>query len=633
MMTTKRDDRTPTCLRASAIGVSVLSALLSASSTVRANSPSVSSGYDHVSLVEDNAVSARGAAVSGNCCDAAAPLAHRSLAMELSMMFDTSDFPPRWRCGTWSRPLGLLHIISDIAIFASYVAIPAMLVFFVRKRVDAPFSKIFWLFGAFIIFCGVTHLMEAIIFYWPAYRIAGVLKFCTAVVSLLTSVALIRVIPRALQFKSPTELQQFVNQQTLELRQANEDLGSANRDLRDATEAAELANHSKSKFLANMSHEIRTPMTAILGFTELLSDLGHGDAAAQQAIETVQRNGKHLLSVVNDILDLSKIEAGHLKIEPIPTSPVQLIHDACMLHDGQASSKGIVLRHDVSDRFPTGAILDSTRLKQILSNLITNAIKFTDSGTICVRAQTQSSNGVEFLRIDVIDTGIGMTAVQQERIFKPFAQADNSTTRRFGGTGLGLTISRSLAELMGGSLNLVRSEVGAGSVFRLSIPLVTCDFESPNPEADATRRAPDYTAGSAHGKTALSGYKVLVADDGVDNQKLFAILLRNAGAEVTVVENGLDAVKSALSAVSALTPFDVVLMDMQMPVMDGYDATRRLRNADYRGAIVALTAHAMTGDREACLTAGCDDYLSKPAQRTDLINMILKHAQHESVVI
>lgn len=545
----------------------------------------------------------------------------------MSLLFDTSDFPPRWHCGTWSRSLGLLHIISDTAIFLSYVTIPVVLVLFIRKKKDVPFSKIFWLFGAFIVFCGLTHLMEAIIFYWPAYRVAGLLKLATAIVSIVTSVTLIRVIPHALQLRSPTELRHLVDTQTTELLRTNEALILANEQLERATRAAQSANRSKSIFLANMSHEIRTPMTAILGFTELLSDQVTGNTEATHAIETVRRNGQHLLHVVNDILDLSKIEASQLKVEAIPLSPSQLIHDVCTLHEGLAARKGLRLECHIRDNVPEGIIADAIRLRQILTNLVANAIKFTDAGGVRVRAKTRSIHKVDHLCIEVIDTGIGISPAQQQRIFKPFTQADVSTTRRFGGTGLGLTISRRLAEVMGGSLTLVRSRVDAGSHFRLLLPFDRCEIERGN-SLDDPRNATD-TSSTTH--KPLSGRIILLADDGADNQKLFAVLLRNAGAKVTVVDNGRDALDAAMTAIAENRPFDVILMDMQMPVMDGYVAVGKLRDIGYTRPIVALTAHAMAGDRESCIDAGCDDYLSKPTQRSELIDMVVKYATSAEV--
>ncbi len=562
----------------------------------------------------------------GRCCTSVGGLADRSLATEASLLFDTSHFPPRWKCGSWSASLGWTHIISDIVIFLAYVTIPTTLIIFVRKRKDVPFHGLFFLFGAFIVFCGLTHLMEATIFYWPAYRFAGVLKICTAIVSVVTSATLIRVIPRALKFKSPTQLQKFVAKQTLELRQTNEALIRTNKQLANANLVAEQANRTKSAFLANMSHEIRTPMTAILGFAEIISDADHHDPEVKNAIETVRRNGNHLLTVVNDILDLSKIETGHLSIESVPAAPKTLIEDACLLYQGQCAMKGLSLQVDISPAIPLVLLSDPTRLRQIVTNLIANAVKFTDNGSIRVFAKMTTLEKTESLCVDVIDSGIGMSDEQQARVFKPFGQGDASTTRRFGGTGLGLTISRRLAELLGGTLHIEKSAPKSGSHFRLLLPIEHCDSQDAS-EATTTppEVSPDVAQSPRIAEKLLDGRHILLVDDGVDNQRLFSILLRNAGADVTIVENGKDAFERATAALNTNQPFELILMDMQMPIMDGFTATRKLREASFSGPIIALTAYAMTADRESCIEAGCNDYISKPTQRAELLDVITRH--------
>ncbi|HRW53742.1 MAG TPA: response regulator [Phycisphaerae bacterium] len=569
-------------------------------------------------------------ATPGACCGARAGLTDRPLTSEIAMLFDTSDFPPRWQCGQWSSALGWVHIVSDIAIFAAYITIPLILAFFIRKRSDLPFPRVFWLFVAFIVLCGLTHLMEAAIFYWPAYRIAGLLKIATAAISLLTSIALLRTVPKALQFKGPSELRRIVDEQTHALRQANNSLENANRRLVEAKENAESACRSKSKFLANISHEIRTPMTAILGFTELLADQRNIDPSARDAITTVERNGRHLLAVVNDILDLAKIESNELRIESIPTSPAELIRDVCMLHDCHAARKGVRLRHEISHRIPPGVTIDAARLRQILSNLIANAIASTDSGVILIRAEAKSIRGVDHLCIDVADSGRGLSKAEKSRVFEPFGPEDTPVMNQSGATGLGLTVSHRLAQLMGGSLRLVRSAIDEGSLFRLRLPFDRCMVPAhESGDGDAWSYAPDL--GRARRKRPLAGVRALLADDGVDNQKLFSILLRNAGAKVTIVENGREAVRMAQAAATTDDSFDIILMDMQMPVMDGYDATLALRESGYDGAIIALTAHALSGDKERCLEVGCDDYMAKPARKDELIEVINKYALRETL--
>ncbi len=404
-----------------------------------------------------------------------------------------------------------------------------------------------------------------------------------------------------------------------ELRQTVDALESANRALEEFNEATEAATRAKSEFLANMSHEIRTPMTAILGFTEVLLGEAALDRAPPErieAIETIQRNGNYLLQLINDILDLSKIEAGKLDIERTTCSPTQVLADVISLMRVRAAAKGILLDLEYAGGIPEAIQCDPLRLRQILVNLVGNAIKFTETGSVRMVPRLMRPAGEPaLLQVEVIDTGIGLTAEQASRLFQPFSQADSSTTRRFGGTGLGLTISKRLAEMLGGNITF-HSEPGKGSTFRVTVEagdlagvrLLDGPAEAVAPAAQAP------AAGNAAAALRLDG-RILLAEDGPDNQRLIGFVLKKAGAEVTVAENGQIAVAEALAARERNVPFDLILMDMQMPVLDGYEATRRLRAAGYTGPILALTAHAMAGDDAKCLDAGCDGYLSKPIDR------------------
>lgn len=394
---------------------------------------------------------------------------------------------------------------------------------------------------------------------------------------------------------------------------------------------AEAANHSKSEFLANMSHEIRTPMTAILGYAELLLDDGDLIRAPERrvnAIHTIMRNGNHLLGIINDILDLSKIEAGKLQVEHTPISIVQVIEEVLSLMRVKANAKGLQLTCEYKTKIPQWIQSDSTRLRQVLVNLVGNAVKFTEVGR--VRIECQYLPGVDpKLEIDVVDTGVGMTTQQLDHLFQPFAQADTSTTRRFGGTGLGLTISRRLANALDGDVSIVHSCPGEGTRIRLALkarfdngtPLISPQLE--DHAIDVILNA----APSAPAKPGLSGARILFAEDGPDNQRLISFVLKKAGADVHVVENGRLAVDAALTASDSGTPFDIILTDMQMPVMDGYEASALLRAKGYRGPIIALTAHAMAGDREKCLRAGCDDFATKPINRAALIATLTSYYQ------
>ena len=389
------------------------------------------------------------------------------------------------------------------------------------------------------------------------------------------------------------------------------------KQLEQARQEAEHANHAKSAFLANMSHEIRTPMTAILGFTELIAAQIQS-AEQKELIQIIQHNGEHLMQIINDILDLSRIEAGRMVIELIPCDLSDLIASIFRLLSHRALQRNIELNYQIDDRVPRHIQTDPTRLRQILINLLGNAIKFTNAGSVTLEVSVRSTSGSpNVLVLKVKDTGIGMPADQLKVIFAEFAQADSSTTRRFGGTGLGLSICRRLCECMGGSLTASSAE-GEGSEFVVSLPL-----QEPAAEATAYRH---YRSQQTPTQAADANYhlpaRLLLAEDGPDNQRLIKFILERAGATVEVVGNGQEAYASASAAAQRGQPFDVVLMDMQMPVMDGFEATRKLRDDGYRHPIIALTAHTMTESQRQCREAGCDDFAAKPINRRALFETL-----------
>jgi PAS domain S-box-containing protein len=391
-------------------------------------------------------------------------------------------------------------------------------------------------------------------------------------------------------------------------------------ELRGAMVAAEEASRAKSDFLANMSHEIRTPMTAILGYADLLLDQGLSEDVRRLHVETIRANGDHLLAIINDILDLSKIEAGKMTVEHCTIDPAQICVQVHDLMQPRAYAKEISLQLRFDTPIPRTINTDPTRLRQILMNLVGNALKFTSQGAVTVRVARIESAAGPAIELSIMDSGIGMSPEQLSRLFKPFSQADTSTTRKFGGTGLGLTISRHLAQLLGGEIS-VTSEAGRGSTFKVTI---ACGAEAHVPlhlvneeqvRADALVRS---TMGITL-ERQLDGTRILLAEDGLDNQRLICFHLKKAGATVDIASNGRIAVDKAMDAWRNESPFDLILMDMQMPELDGYGATRELREQEYTGPIIALTAHAMSGDRDKCIDAGCNDYATKPIEREKLL--------------
>lgn len=386
-------------------------------------------------------------------------------------------------------------------------------------------------------------------------------------------------------------------------------------DIEKARDEAQHANSAKSNFLANMSHEIRTPLTSIIGFAESCLDIDQSMKERSQANKTIIKSGKHLMHIINEILDLSKIETGKLEIEAIPISVMEVLDETDQLVSIMAEEKGLTFRINYTYPLPERIISDQFRLKQILINLCSNAIKFTNKGHVDLNVayKTESSN----LIFEVIDTGIGLSEEQKEKIFKPFEQADSSTTRKFGGTGLGLTLSRQLAEMLNGEL-YVESAVNKGSCFTVKLDIVEAKNSS-----YINERAYKNTAEKLNElniETPKLNGKILLAEDNEDIQELVKLLMKKVGVDLDIVGNGQQAVKATIES-----EYDLVFMDIQMPVMDGLTAMQELQKQEYNQPVVAMTANAMQKDRDECKEAGFSSFISKPINRNDLYLVLMQY--------
>ncbi|MEX2112231.1 MAG: ATP-binding protein [Pirellulales bacterium] len=535
-------------------------------------------------------------------------------------LFDSSDFPARWNCGHWTNGLGWLHIASDVAIFGAYTAIPLVLAFFVLRRDDIPFPRVMWLFVAFIFACGFGHLIEAVIFWEPVYRFAGLIKFTTAVVSWATVVVLIDIVPQVLKFpglaRLNTELVGEVETRKraeAALRDSEDKLAGLLQSEREARAEAERANRIKDEFLSTVSHELRTPLNAIMGYSQLLRHSLDDQREIEDGLSVIERNAKAQSQIIEDLLDMSRILSGKVRLDVQSVDPSDVIEAAVTTLQPTADAKGIRLLSVLDPR--AGVVLgDGSRLQQVVWNLLANAIKFTPKGG---RVQVTLVRVNSHVEISVSDNGPGIAPELLPHIFDRFRQGDASTTKRHGGLGLGLSIVKQLVELHGGSVRAASAGEGQGATFVVELPVQIVQAR----EIDADKQRGGSLSREVDGTPlSLAGIHVLVVDDEADSRELARRLLVQHHATVAVAESVDEALAQFLRH-----PPDVVLSDIGMPDKDGYDLMRSIRAlAPPQGSVpaVALTALARPDDRKRAMLAGFQAHISKPVDAGELIAVV-----------
>ncbi|AVH62472.1 hybrid sensor histidine kinase/response regulator [Nostoc sp. 'Peltigera membranacea cyanobiont' 213] len=534
-----------------------------------------------------------------------------------SYFFQSNGFIPHGHCYLWQTGLVWLHIISDATIAFAYYSIPFLLIYFISKRKDVPFNGVFLLFGAFIIACGTGHLIDIWTLWHPDYWVAGALKALTAIISIYTAFALFYLMPQALTLPSPAQLEAINKVLSTEIVERKR----IEKELRLAEEVAQNSNQAKSEFLANMSHELRTPLNGILGYTQIIQRTESLSEKGRKGLGVIYQCGSHLLTLINDVLDLSKIEARKLELYPIDFYFPAFIDSVTEICRIRAEQKVIAFHVELDPNLPTGIHADEKRLRQVLINLLSNAMKFTHKGSVTFKVQviSQESNAngkINYkIRFQVVDTGTGITPEQAEKIFQPFEQV-GSQKRQSEGTGLGLAISQKIVLLMGGQIQ-VQSEFGKGSTFWFEAKLL----ESKD-WAKVSRVVEEGTIIGYQGQRRT----ILIADDKWENRSVIVNLLEPVGFTVVEASNGQEAWAQSL----AHKP-DTIVTDLVMPILDGFEFINRLRQSEQFKEIpvIASSASVFAVDQHKSIDVGADAFLPKPVEAETLLEMLRQFMQLE----
>ena len=535
--------------------------------------------------------------------------------------FGNNSFIPHGYCLSWDTTLLWMHAGSDVLLTFAYYSIAISLMFFVHKSKNLPYSWLLIMGVLFIITCSTTHLMSAVLIWFPLYWLDAYIKVIAATVSVATAIAMYWVIPLALKLPSSTQLQAEIDKRrtltneltktAVELEKHQQSLEKTIQELSVTKEAAEAANIAKSTFIATMSHELRTPLNAILGFSELMSLDKNATAKQKETLAIINRSGAHLLSMINDVLDISKIEAGRLELDIQPIDMIKLLQDIGEMINGRLLNKPLNFKLEIAENMPPFVNADSGKLRQVIINLLGNAIKFTKQGTVILRACSQPSSTINVLILEVMDSGIGISDDEQTQLFKPFVQLTQKTDAK--GTGLGLAISKTLIELMGGTIS-VNSVLGEGSTFRIELPVTLAN-------ADEIMTETNYRMV----KSLVPNqpiWRLLIVDDNADNRLLLVTALKNLGFEVYEAENG----QTAIEAFKSWQPH-LIWMDMQMPMMNGYEATTKIRQLEGGDTvkIIALTASVFVNQHKNIIDAGCDTVMHKPFHIQEIFAALTKY--------